>query len=113
MVAAMKRLGITCVLAVLLGLASAVPPAEGSKRCGSFLADGGTFRVTVFKSGRLKCRTAIKIVKEFRLYGRIIGTDEPYRLENWPGWLCYEGAGGGGCRKGRREASWQVRVTTQ
>lgn len=73
-------------------------------------ADGGDFRVRAYAKG-MSCRTAKRIVREFRVLKRgIIGNDESYRLRRYPGWRCYEGAGGGSCGRGSRVAAWQVRV---
>lgn len=82
--------------------------AAAMKRCrGSMLADERSLRVTVYKSGSLKCARAKKIVREFRVLKRgIRGKDEPYRLRRYPAWSCSEGAGGGGCRNGKRVAGW-------
>jgi hypothetical protein len=99
--------------AVLLILAGVYAEGAGaSTRCGSFLADQKANRITVFRTGKLKCSRAVKIVKQFRLYKRYTGSDEPYGVKGYPGWRCFEGAGGGSCSKGRRTASWQVRVSS-
>lgn len=86
--------------------------ASAHKRCGSFLIADGDFRITVFKSGPTTCRTATRVLKEFKKYQRIVGDDEPYGLKRYPGWRCYEGAGGGNCLNGRKTALYAVRVSS-
>lgn len=129
------------VKAILLAVAlsgvvfgAAVPTdAQASRRCGVFkerfgrgYAWGGTYRVTVFKlRGRVSCRNAIRIVKDFRFgRGRVshcmnrhpgpcYGYEDYYTLRRWPGWYLSDGAGGGGAwrgslRKMRTEIAWEV-----
>jgi len=73
-------------------------------------ADGGDLRVRAYAQG-ISCISAKRIVREFRVLKRgILGNDEPFRLRRYPGWRCYEGAGGGSCGRGSRGALWQVRV---
>lgn len=88
-------------------------PASGTSKVracpGIMSADGGEYRVRPYAQG-ISCKAARRIVREFRVLKRGIGNDEPYRLRRYPGWRCYEGAGGGNCARGSRVASWQVRV---
>ena len=106
------RVALVIILGVLT--VAVTPAASGQtapmKRCpGSFLADDGSLRVIVHKAGPIKCVKAKRIVREFRVLKRgILGKDEPYRLRRYPRWRCTEGAGGGGCRKGRRLAGWTL-----
>lgn len=96
--------GVSLAVALIVGFCAA--PASSATRCGSFLVDRGELRATVYKTAGLTCRTATRIVKEFRLYKRSRGSQEPYRLPRYPGWRCYEGSGGGNCAKGKQVASW-------
>ena len=109
-----RRVGRTLVVLqtlLLLGVCLA-GAASAHKRCGSFLISNGDFRITVFKSEPTTCRGATRVLKEFKKYQRVVGYDEPYGLKRYPGWRCYEGAGGGNCYKGRRTASYAVRVSS-
>lgn len=100
---------IKLVPALAASLAFAIPaPAMADARCGSFLVDHGAYRVIAYRNSKIRCRLAMRIVREFRLYGRIRGSDEPWRLPRFPGWRCSEGAGGGTCTRGAQAAYWSV-----
>jgi hypothetical protein len=82
----------------------------GMKKCGSFPA---RYRIYVYANKRLGCRKARKVMKAWWLGkpGTVVEHDGPtggyVTLKRFPGWRCDSGAGGGGCRKGRRVAGYQ------
>lgn len=127
------RIRLVTILALMTGLlfASAAGPPNGPvstgqafadwpygpshKRCGKFRARG--YSIFVFKA-RTSCRKATRILREYWLgpkRRKVIvnggsGAFGYVLLKRYRGWKCTSGSGGGGCRKGRREAAYQVRV---
>jgi hypothetical protein len=103
-----------CALAIaaLAGPAGAWPGPDGAydwpgmKKCGSFAA---SYRIYVYANKRTGCRKARKVMKAWWLGkpGTVVEHDDYVTLERFPGWRCDSGAGGGGCRKGRRFAGYQ------
>jgi hypothetical protein len=120
-----RRLALTFVLlafaAALPATAAATGPGPGPdgeydwpgmKKCGSFPTEA--YRIYVYANKRTRCRKARHVMKAYWLGDR--GTDviehgdgpqQYYTLREFPGWRCDSGAGGGGCRKGKRFAGYQ------
>jgi hypothetical protein len=101
---------------LLAGPAAAWPGPDGAydwpgmKKCGSFPAE---YRIYVYANKRVGCGKARKVMKAWWLGkpGTVVEHDGPtggyVTLKRFPGWRCDSGAGGGGCRKGRRVAAYQ------
>lgn len=89
------------------------PYGRSHQYCGAF-RDRGGLRIRVYAS-HLPCSEAIQIQREYWLGPRrrkvIVngghGAGGSIRLKRYPGWRCTSGSGGGGCRKGSSEASYQ------
>jgi hypothetical protein len=83
----------------------AAPVAAGSRRCGSFRAQGARFDVTVLR-GHVSCAAARHALRDFlsgkgKMHGPPNG---PADKQTWTvdGWTCGYGTGGGACiRSGR------------
>lgn len=109
----MRKLSILLVALALLGAAPSSSQAQGFPRhkCGAFVdehtwEDGSTtrIRVAVYNSDHLACRVAFKVIKAFfgpedtiESHGGPSQVQTYYTIEEFPGWRCYTGAGGGGC----------------
>lgn len=99
---------MACAAAVMLtatGMAQAQPRAVSARTCGTVVARGVRFDVTI-KKGRASCATARKVLWAFmsgrgRRYGPANG---PAYLQTWSvnGWSCGHGTGGGACIRGGR-----------
>lgn len=111
-------LALGLVLTCCAGLASTAGASHAfpKHRCGSFIAehtfsDGDVVRdrVTVFNSNHLSCRSAIAVIEGFWgpedqivRHGGPSEAESYYTIKGFPGWRCYQGAGGGSClRKGK------------
>jgi hypothetical protein len=100
-------------LSVSGGTAHATPNYDwpGMKKCGTFKAE---YRIWVYAK-HITCRTARRIQKEYWLgpdsrkvvYNGGTGAGGWITLKRFPGWKCTSGAGGGGCSRGRKSASYQ------
>lgn len=103
-----SALALTVISAPAVG-ASGFP----THKCGAFIAehtwdDGEVsyFRVAVFNSNHLSCRTATKVIKSFWgpeekivRHGGPAEVEAFYTIKGFPGWRCYTGAAAGDCRR--------------
>lgn len=109
-------LALAAAATVFTGPATAWPGPNGDydwpgmKKCGSFRAE---YRIYVYANKRAGCRTARKVMKAWWLGkpGTVVYHDNSTggyaTLKKLPGWRCDSGAGGGGCRNGKRFAGYQ------
>jgi hypothetical protein len=110
-------------LVLMLAIRVSTAPAWPQHRCGSFVAehtfsDGSVARdrVTVFNGDGLSCRTATAVIEAFwgpedqiHPHGGPSEAETYYTIRGFPGWRCYQGAGGGGCRHGGKLAAYLAR----
>lgn len=87
----------------------------GYHTCNSFRASGYVINVS---AKRIRCRTAVRIQREYWLGPRrrktIVnggsGASGYVLLHRFPGWRCGSGAGAGACRKGNAAAAYHATV---
>lgn len=83
----------------------------GMKKCGTFKAQ---YKIYVYAKN-IRCSTARRIQKEYWLgpdrrkviHNGGAGAAGWITLKRYPGWKCTSGAGGGGCNRGKKSASYQ------
>jgi hypothetical protein len=80
----------------------------GYKKCGTFKARDGS-KIGSFAK-HIGCGPAKNMMKDLWNGPQsefIPLPNDRFRLRSWPGWLCSQGAGGGGCQKGRRAVAYR------
>lgn len=102
-----------CALAIVpaRGASASSSAWPGYRKCGSFQA---RYRIHVY-ARHVSCQKAMRVEREYWLAPEsekeLVGPDSYngyVRLKRFPGWKCTSGAMAGGCRKGRKEASYST-----
>lgn len=108
----MPRHFAVLILTATFALGAAGPATGATRSCGKTrVGDGLALDV---EAKRVRCKKAKRIDKAFFKRDGTVEHGGPanyqryWTLSAFPGWRCGTGAGGGGCRKGKRYTSFQV-----
>jgi hypothetical protein len=102
-------IGVAAVAGVV-AVAALGAPAFPTHRCGSFRSHG--FQVRVFNRGT-SCRGAGRLIRAFLspksvAHGGPAQSQVYWTVPGFPGWRCYQGAGGGDCLRHNADVGFLI-----